>query len=46
MLENSVIVYKFVGDLHFYVTGSPDENELILMAVLQAFVDSVNLLLR
>ncbi|XP_037494926.1 coatomer subunit zeta-1 [Jatropha curcas] len=46
MLENSIIIYKFVQDLHFFVTGSEDENELILANVLQGFFDAVGLLLR
>ncbi|KAL6585170.1 Coatomer subunit zeta-1 [Orobanche minor] len=46
MLENNIIVYKFVQDLHFFVTGGDDENELILATVLQGFVDAVTLLLR
>jgi hypothetical protein len=39
-------VYKFISDLHFYVTGGEDENELILATVLQGFFDAVALLLR
>jgi hypothetical protein len=46
MVDNYVMVYKYLGDLMFYVTGSQDENELILYAVLQAFYESVSLLLR
>ncbi|XP_057978492.1 coatomer subunit zeta-2-like [Malania oleifera] len=46
MFESSIVVYKFVQDLHFFVTGGDDENELILAAVLQAFSDAVTLLLR
>lgn len=46
MLENNIIVYKFVQDLHFFVTGGDDENELILATVLQGFYDAVTLLLR
>uniref|UniRef100_A0A7N0ZY72 Coatomer subunit zeta n=2 Tax=Kalanchoe fedtschenkoi TaxID=63787 RepID=A0A7N0ZY72_KALFE len=46
MLENNIIVYKFVQDLHFFVTGGDDENELILATVLNGFFDSVALLLR
>ena len=46
MFDNVIVVYKFVGDLHFYVTGSADENELVLNTVLQAFFESVSLLLR
>ncbi|XP_050232042.1 coatomer subunit zeta-1-like isoform X1 [Mercurialis annua] len=45
LLENTVVVYKFVQDLHFFVTGSEDENELILFQVLQGFFDAVGLLL-
>ena len=46
LLENNIIIYKFVQDLHFFVTGGEDENELILASVLQGFFDAVTLLLR
>lgn len=46
MVDNYVMVYKYLGDLMFYVTGSQEENELILYAVLQAFYESVSMLLR
>ena len=46
MFENYIVVYKFVQDLHFFVTGAEDENELILVTVLQGFFDAVDLLLR
>lgn len=46
MFENNIIVYKFVQDLHFYVTGGEEENELILASVLQGFFDAVDILLR
>ncbi|KAJ9190347.1 hypothetical protein P3X46_001563 [Hevea brasiliensis] len=46
MFDNYIVVYKFVQDLHFFVTGGDDENELILASVLQGFFDSVSLLLR
>lgn len=46
MLENNIIVYKFVQDLHFFVTGGDEENELVLASVLQGFFDAVTLLLR
>lgn len=46
MFESNIVVFKFVQDLHFYVTGGDDENELILAAVLQGFFDAVSLLLR
>lgn len=46
MFENNIVVYKFVQDLHFFVTGGEYENELILATVLQGFFDAVGLLLR
>jgi hypothetical protein len=46
MFDDVVVVYKFLGDLMFYVTGDQDENEVVLYTVLQAFYESINLLLR
>ncbi|KAL3624821.1 Coatomer subunit zeta-2 [Castilleja foliolosa] len=46
MFENHIVVYKFVQDLHFYVTGGENENEVILATVLQGFFDAVDILLR
>ncbi|KAG1371658.1 coatomer subunit zeta-2 [Cocos nucifera] len=46
MFDGYIIVYKFVQDLHFFVTAGDDENELIIATVLQGFVDAVDLLLR
>lgn len=46
MFDGYVVVYKFISDVHFYVTGGEDENELILAQVLQGFFDAVALLLR
>lgn len=46
MFENNIVVYKFIQDLHFFVTGGDNENELILATVLQGFFDAVGLLLR
>eukprot|EP00854_Cymbomonas_tetramitiformis_P021220 gene21220-25496_t len=46
MFDNVITVFKFVSDLHFYVTGNQDENELILVTVLQALFDAISLLLR
>ncbi|XP_065620540.1 coatomer subunit zeta-1-like [Quercus suber] len=45
MFEKNIVIYKFVQDLHFFVTGGDDENELILATVLQGFFDAVALLL-
>ena len=46
MFDDVIVVYKFYGDLMFFVTGSQEENELIIFAVLQAFYESISLLLR
>eukprot|EP00850_Spirogloea_muscicola_P006441 SM000030S11450 [mRNA] locus=s30:699532:700836:- [translate_table: standard] len=46
MIDGFVVVYKFAADLHFYVTGGDEENELILATVLQAFFEAVSILLR
>lgn len=46
MFDDVVVVYKFIGDLMFFVTGSCNENELILYTVLQAFHETLSLLLR
>nr|ABR17033.1 unknown [Picea sitchensis] len=46
MFDSFIVLYKFISDLHFYVTGGDDENELVLATVLQGFFDAVALLLR
>jgi hypothetical protein len=46
LFDGYIVVYKFVHDLHFFVTAGDDENELILANVLHGFSDSVGLLLR
>jgi hypothetical protein len=46
MFDDYLVVYKCLGDLMFYVTGSLDENELILYSVLQAFYEATSTLLR
>jgi coatomer subunit zeta len=46
MFDGQIVVYKFIQDLHFFVTGGEEDNELILASVLQGFSDAVDLLLR
>ncbi|MEW5299355.1 MAG: hypothetical protein WDW38_004620 [Sanguina aurantia] len=46
LFDGHVVVYKYLGDLMFYVTGSQDENELVLVTVLTAFYEAVSILLR
>jgi coatomer subunit zeta len=41
-----VVVYKFIGDVFFYVVGSDDENEVVLYSVLQGLTESLTVLLR
>ncbi|XP_042576648.1 coatomer subunit zeta-1-like isoform X2 [Cyprinus carpio] len=45
-LEGMTIVYKSSIDLFFYVVGSAQENELMLMAVLNCLFESVSQMLR
>ncbi|XP_050294830.1 coatomer subunit zeta-1 isoform X2 [Anthonomus grandis grandis] len=46
MLDGLTCVYKSTVDLFFYVMGSSNENELILMSVLNCLYDSVSQILR
>ncbi|GLJ18804.1 hypothetical protein SUGI_0335770 [Cryptomeria japonica] len=46
MFDGYIVVYKFISDLHFFVTGGENENDLILATVLQGFFDGVSTLLR
>ena len=46
MFDGQIVVYKFIQDLHFFVTGGEEENELILASVLQGFSDAVERLLK
>uniref|UniRef100_A0A3P9A498 Coatomer subunit zeta n=3 Tax=Esox lucius TaxID=8010 RepID=A0A3P9A498_ESOLU len=45
-LEGMTIVYKSSIDLFFYVVGSAQENELMLMAVLNCLFESLSQVLR
>jgi len=46
MLEGLTCVYRSNVDLFFYVIGSSQENELILVSVLNCLYDSVSQMLR
>ncbi|CAH1775429.1 unnamed protein product [Owenia fusiformis] len=46
MLEGLTCVYRSNVDLFFYVIGSANENELILVSVLNAFYDAISQILR
>uniref|UniRef100_A0AAV2KH83 Coatomer subunit zeta n=1 Tax=Knipowitschia caucasica TaxID=637954 RepID=A0AAV2KH83_KNICA len=45
-LEGLTIVYKSSIDLFFFVVGSAQENELMLMSVLNCLFDSISQILR
>ncbi|XP_070403095.1 coatomer subunit zeta-2 isoform X3 [Nothobranchius furzeri] len=45
-LEGTTVVYKSSIDLLFYVVGSAQENELMLMSVLNCLFDSLSHILR
>jgi hypothetical protein len=46
MLENLTIVYKSNVDVFFYVIGSTNENEIILVSVLNCIHDSLSRIFR
>jgi hypothetical protein len=46
MIDNLTVVYKNSNDLYFYVVGSTDENELMLMSILNCFYELINLTLK
>lgn len=46
MMDNLTIVYRSNVDLHFYVIGSTNENEIILLSVLNCLVETISLILR
>ena len=46
LIDGMTCVYKWSADLCFFVVGGGDENELVLVAVLDAVFDSVSALLR
>uniref|UniRef100_A0A336MP29 Coatomer subunit zeta n=1 Tax=Culicoides sonorensis TaxID=179676 RepID=A0A336MP29_CULSO len=46
MLDGLTVVYKSNVDLFFYVMGSTQENELILLSVLNCLFDSISLILK
>ncbi|KAL1932270.1 hypothetical protein VTP01DRAFT_9326 [Rhizomucor pusillus] len=46
LYDNQVVLYRSNIDVFFYVVGSMEENELILLSMLNAFYDAVSTLLR
>lgn len=46
LFNDVAVLYKRVEDLIILVTGSQDENEIILMTVLTALSEALGILLR
>lgn len=46
IFDSYIVCFKTLGDLTFYVTGSEDENELVVYQVLTALYESINIVLR
>ncbi|KAI9255971.1 Longin-like domain-containing protein [Sporodiniella umbellata] len=46
LYDNQIVLYRSNIDIFFYVVGSMEENELILVSMLNAFYDAVSTLLR
>lgn len=46
MLDKQIAVYKLLGDVTVYVLGSHDDNELILVAALDAMTEALDILLH
>ena len=46
MLDGLTILYKNNVDLYFYVLGTPQENELLLLSVLNCVFDSISKIVR
>lgn len=41
IIDDTLVVHRFVTDLHFYVVGHNNENPLLLDSVLKCLVESV-----
>jgi len=46
VLDEFTIVFKLAGDCVVFIVGAKDENELLLLTVLNAFRDALDLLLK
>mmetsp|Transcript_15016 Transcript_15016/g.21004 ORF Transcript_15016/g.21004 Transcript_15016/m.21004 type:complete len:174 (+) Transcript_15016:85-606(+) len=46
MWDNTIAVYRSCADVIFYVTGGYEQNELVLINLLSAFVEAISKLLR
>ncbi len=46
LVDSMTVVYKVAGDITFFIVGDVEENELILVALLDALTDAVAHLLK
>ncbi|KAI8086551.1 Longin-like domain-containing protein [Halteromyces radiatus] len=46
LYDNQVVLYRSNIDIYFYVVGTAEENELILLSMFNTFYDAVSSLLR
>ncbi len=46
LMDECVVVFRNAGDAFFYVTGGPNENELILLNVLNGLYDTLAKMIR
>ncbi|KAJ1824850.1 Golgi-to-ER vesicle coat component [Coemansia sp. RSA 2671] len=46
LYDGHTVLFKYVNDAHFYLVGDPEENELLLSAVLNGLVEAISLLLK
>ena len=45
LIDDAMVLYRAIGDLHVFIVGSLDENELLLLNVLNVFCDSLQIAL-
>ncbi|KAJ2896162.1 Golgi-to-ER vesicle coat component [Coemansia aciculifera] len=46
LYDSQTVLFKYVNDAYFYLIGDPEENELLLSAVLNGLVDAISILLK
>ncbi|KAJ2813377.1 Golgi-to-ER vesicle coat component [Coemansia sp. 'formosensis'] len=46
LYDGHTVLFKYVNDVHLYLVGDPEENELLLSAVLNGLVEAISLLLK
>eukprot|EP01111_Echinosteliopsis_oligospora_P017551 TRINITY_DN764_c0_g1_i1.p1 TRINITY_DN764_c0_g1~~TRINITY_DN764_c0_g1_i1.p1 ORF type:complete len:170 (+),score=38.62 TRINITY_DN764_c0_g1_i1:125-634(+) len=46
LLDGLIIIFRSIGDVIFYIVGGMKENEVILMTVIDAMIETLNNLLK